>query len=210
MRRQIQKGLTGLPKAQSRRPDDSNHVIEAVFSAYYRLAKTDSQSSGSCGDPGRIVILVWHIAMPVARSTALCGGTVASLSLRGFVVTQGEYGLDQTSRHAIQRLLQEPSSPSVTGVYRSLAKVPAEFKTHPNFQAVQGDLTDGATLDFRGSDAVITLTPPKLDGSDFIAFGKVVSQNVRDVVQRSGTVKRIVCVSSMGAQYSHGYVIIIL
>ncbi|KAH8763290.1 hypothetical protein F5883DRAFT_677197 [Diaporthe sp. PMI_573] len=115
--------------------------------------------------------------MPVARSTAL---------------------------HAIQRLLQEPSSQSVTGVYRSLAKVPAEFKTHPNFQAVQGDLTDGATLDFRGSDAIITLTPPKLDGSDYITFGEVVSQKVRDAVQRSGTVKRVVYVSSMGVQYLHG------
>lgn len=112
----------------------------------------------------------------------------------------------QTSRHAIQRLLQDASSPTVIGVYRSLAKVPEEFKANPKFKAVQGDLTDGGTLDFRGSDAIITLTPPKLDGSDFVAFGKAVSQNVRDAVQKSGTVKRVVYVSSMGAQYSHGTV----
>lgn len=87
-----------------------------------------------------------------------------------------------------------------------MSKVPDEFKNHPKFQPVPGDVSDGSTLDFSGCDAVITMTPPKLDGSDFIAFGKAVANNVRRAVERSGSVKRVVYVSSQGAQYPEGVV----
>ncbi len=105
-------------------------------------------------------------------------------------------GSAQTSRSAIRTLLDAPSAPSVIGVYRNMSKVPDEFKNHPKFQPVPGDVSDGSTLDFSGCDAVITMTPPKLDGSDFIAFGKAVANNVRRAVERSGSVKRVVYVSS--------------
>lgn len=53
---------------------------------------------------------------------------------------------------AVQALLEHPSKPRVTGVYRDLGKVPPEFSSHPNFTAVRGDLNDEASLDFKGSD----------------------------------------------------------
>ena len=112
----------------------------------------------------------------------------------------------KTTRSAIQTLLDDPLAPTVIGVYRDLSKVPLELKDHPNFQPVPGDVSDGSTLDFAGSDVVITMTPPKLDGSDYIAFGKAVSSNVHQAVEKSGSVKRIVYVSSQGAQYSQGVV----
>lgn len=112
----------------------------------------------------------------------------------------------QTSQWAIQALLDDSSGPSVIGVYRNVDKAPANFKNHPNFEAVQGDVSDGSTLDFSGCDAIITLTPPKLDGSDFIAFGKNVATNVGQAVTKSGSVKRLVYVSSQGAQYAEGVV----
>ena len=112
----------------------------------------------------------------------------------------------KTTRSAIQTLLDAPSAPTVIGVYRDLAKVPIEFKDHPNFKSVLGDVSDGSTLDFGGCDAVITMTPPKLDGSDYIAFGKAMANNVRRAVESSGSVKRVVYVSSQGAQYSQGVV----
>ncbi|KAG7405765.1 hypothetical protein Forpi1262_v018347 [Fusarium oxysporum f. sp. raphani] len=112
----------------------------------------------------------------------------------------------QTSQWAIQTLLDDSSVPSVIGVYRDVGKVPAGFRNHQIFQAVQGDVSDGSTLDFSGCDAVITLTPPKLDGSDFIAFGKNMATNVRQAVAKSRSVKRPVYVSSQGAQYAEGVV----
>ncbi|KAJ3547917.1 hypothetical protein NM208_g1267 [Fusarium decemcellulare] len=48
------------------------------------------------------------------------------------------------------------------------------------------------------------MTSPKLDGSDFIAFGKDVANNVREVVEKSASVKRVVYVSSQGARYAEG------
>ncbi|KAM5526732.1 NmrA family protein [Fusarium oxysporum f. sp. phaseoli] len=110
----------------------------------------------------------------------------------------------QTSQWAIQTLLDDSSVPSVIGVYRDVGKVPAGFRNPQIFQAVQGDVSDGSTLDFSGCDAVITLTPPKLDGSDFIAFGKNMATNVQQAVAKSRSVKSLVYVSSQGAQYAEG------
>ncbi|KAJ3547262.1 hypothetical protein NM208_g1609 [Fusarium decemcellulare] len=112
----------------------------------------------------------------------------------------------QTSRAAVRALLDDSSAPTVIGIYRNLERVPAEFQNHPNFKAVKGDLTDGSSLDFAGSDAVITMTPPKYDGSDYIAIAKAIATNVRQAVDKLTTVKRLVYVSSMGAQYAEGVV----
>ncbi|OGM44050.1 hypothetical protein ABOM_007800 [Aspergillus bombycis] len=110
----------------------------------------------------------------------------------------------QTCRAAIQALLCDSSAPLVIGIYRDLNKVPAEFRSHRNFKAIRGDLKDRDTLDFTGSDAVLTLTPPCLDGSDFVAQAKAISSNVRDAVVKAKSVKRLVYISSMGAQFASG------
>ncbi|RYP43755.1 hypothetical protein DL768_009710 [Monosporascus sp. mg162] len=110
----------------------------------------------------------------------------------------------KTGRATVQALLNDRSAPLVVGIYRNLGKVPAGFSSYPNFKAVQGDLTDPSALDFAGADGVVVMTPPKYDGSDVIAHARVIAENVRDAVSRASSVKRLVYISSGGAQYSEG------
>ncbi|KAM0328652.1 hypothetical protein ACHAQA_005064 [Verticillium albo-atrum] len=109
----------------------------------------------------------------------------------------------QTCREAIETLLAD-GSVEVIGYYRDLRKAPEHFTKHANFTAVQGDLSEPSTLDFKGSTAILTLSPPKLDGSDYVAVAKEVANNVRQAAQKSGSVQRLVYVSSMGAQFDDG------
>ena len=114
----------------------------------------------------------------------------------------------KTGRAVTRALLDESTtaSLSVQGVYRDLNRVPLEFTAHQNFTAVQGDLADSRTLDVRDADAVLAITPPRLDGSDIFENAKIVSENIKIAVQRTGTVKRLVLLSSAGAQFEHGTV----
>lgn len=112
----------------------------------------------------------------------------------------------QICRVAIQTLLEHPSEPRVTGVYRDLGKVPPEFSSHPNFTAVRGDLNDEASLDFKGSDGVLVISPPIYDGSDLVSSTDRLASNVRAAVTRAGSIVRLVYVSSTGAQYDQGVV----
>jgi len=106
----------------------------------------------------------------------------------------------------IQALLDDKASPAVVGVYRDVSKVPDRFKSHPKFKAVQGDVSDATKLEFSGSDAVLSITPPLFDGSDMIEHAKRAAENTKTAIKSSGSVKRLVYVSSMGAQHNHGTV----
>ncbi|KAI9147354.1 putative fad binding domain-containing protein [Paramyrothecium foliicola] len=110
----------------------------------------------------------------------------------------------QTSKAAIATLLDDPSEPEVVGIYRDLKKVPSEFQKHPKFLASYGDLHDSTSLDFSGSDAVLVLTPPKLDGSDYVEHAKRIASNVRNALAEAPSVRRLVYVSSVGAQHPKG------
>jgi uncharacterized protein YbjT (DUF2867 family) len=112
----------------------------------------------------------------------------------------------RTGQAAIRALLADPTNPTVKGIYRDLSKVPAEFKSHPRFAAVQGNVEDASTLDFTGSDAVLNITPPVYDERDFVAHARMVSENAKAAIQKAGSVKRLVLLSSVGAQYDHGVV----
>ncbi|KAK3346322.1 hypothetical protein B0T25DRAFT_571466 [Lasiosphaeria hispida] len=109
-----------------------------------------------------------------------------------------------TGRATIRLLLADPSNPSIRGVYRNLAKVPDEFKSHPRFEAVQGDIEDVSSLHFGGSDAVLNIQPAIYEDKDTVAHAKTVSGNIKTAVQAAASVKRLVLVSSEGAQYDHG------
>jgi uncharacterized protein YbjT (DUF2867 family) len=111
----------------------------------------------------------------------------------------------KTGAAAVRSLLADPSA-TVKGYYRDLNKVPAEFKANPRFEAVKGDVEDAATLDFAGSDAVLVITPPIYEEKDFIAHARLVAENVKAATKKAGSVKRLVYVSSVGAQYDHGTV----
>ncbi|KAJ4285945.1 hypothetical protein N0V88_008206 [Collariella sp. IMI 366227] len=109
----------------------------------------------------------------------------------------------KTGQATVRALLADSSNPSVKAYYRDLAKVPAEFTSNPRFEAVKGDVEEVSTLDFAGSDTVINITPPIFDEQDIVAHAKLVSENVKAAVQKAG-VKKVVYLSSVGAQYDHG------
>ncbi|GAB1196544.1 hypothetical protein APSETT444_005816 [Aspergillus pseudonomiae] len=113
----------------------------------------------------------------------------------------------KTGQAAIRALLNstETTTPiTVKGVYRDLSRVPEEFLSNPHFQAVKGDVSDAASLDLTGADAVLAITPPRYDGSDFLACARTASENTRLAIQKSGSVKRLVLLSSMGAEHESG------
>ncbi|UNI15904.1 hypothetical protein JDV02_002390 [Purpureocillium takamizusanense] len=112
----------------------------------------------------------------------------------------------RTAAAVIRSLLAQapPGSVDIHALYRNLAKVPKEFAEKPNFHALQGDVSDPTTLDFTGSDAVLTITPPAFDGGDIVKRAEEVSKNVKDAVEAAGSVQRLVLLSSVGAQLSEG------
>ncbi|KAF4973158.1 hypothetical protein FSARC_502 [Fusarium sarcochroum] len=110
----------------------------------------------------------------------------------------------KTSAAAIRSLLLQDKSVRIKALYRDLKKVPDEFNSVDNLIAVQGDVCDAYTLDFSGSDAVLACLPPAYDGRDIIAHAETVANNIRDAVEKSGSVKRLVLLSSMGAEFAEG------
>lgn len=113
----------------------------------------------------------------------------------------------RTGTAVIKSLLSitEPAI-EVHGLYRDLAKVPAKFASQRRFHAVRGDVSDPSTLDFTGSDAVLAITPPAYDGRDLSLHAEKASESVKKAVETSGTVKRLVLLSSVGAQFNTGVV----
>jgi uncharacterized protein YbjT (DUF2867 family) len=112
----------------------------------------------------------------------------------------------KTARATIQNLLDDPRGPTVRAVYRDPSKAPESFVANPRFTAVKGDVSDAASLDFSGSDAVLAITPPRFDGYDVVKHAREVSENVRVKLDGVESVKRLVLLSSMGAQYGEGVV----
>jgi nucleoside-diphosphate-sugar epimerase len=112
----------------------------------------------------------------------------------------------RTSTVAIRWLLSQNNSIKVQGLYRDPNKIPEEFRSTERFTAVRGDVADAATLDFSGSDAVLMVLPPAYDGRDIIAHAQTISNNVKKAIEESGTVKRLVLLSSVGAEFSEGVV----
>ncbi|KAM7186036.1 hypothetical protein V8F33_012027 [Rhypophila sp. PSN 637] len=93
----------------------------------------------------------------------------------------------------IRILLADLSAPSVVGFYRNPTKVPAEFLSNPKFSAKQGDIEDASTLDFSGSDVILSITPMWYDGRDIVTVAKEVSWNVRNKIEKTcDNIKRLV------------------
>ncbi|KAE8378623.1 hypothetical protein BDV26DRAFT_261220 [Aspergillus bertholletiae] len=113
----------------------------------------------------------------------------------------------KTGRAAIHALLNSTATTApitVKGVYRDLSRVPEEFLSNPHFQAVKGDVSDATSLDLTGVDAVLAITPPIYDGTDFLACARTASENTRLAIQKSGSVQRLVLLSSFGAEHESG------
>ncbi|PYH46298.1 NAD(P)-binding protein [Aspergillus saccharolyticus JOP 1030-1] len=116
----------------------------------------------------------------------------------------------KTSRATIQALLRSPNNPNtpiqIRGLYRNLDRIPAEFQDKDDsiFEPYRGDLTVPATLNFHGFDTVFFVLPPCFDGGQLTEWATTASTNIRLAIQRSGTVKRLVLLSSMGAELEGG------
>lgn len=113
---------------------------------------------------------------------------------------------NKTSTAAIHWLLPQNPFFEVHGVYRDLERVPDEFNSVENFTAVQGDVADTSTLNFADTDAVVMVLPPAYDGRDIVAHARQISNNVKDAIEKSGSVKRLVLLSSLGAEFAEGVV----
>ncbi|KAF4921506.1 hypothetical protein CGCVW01_v005955 [Colletotrichum viniferum] len=107
----------------------------------------------------------------------------------------------QVGEETIRFLLQSEPKPFVRGFYRNIAKVPVEFTSYPNFQAVQGDIASGKGLNFTGSDAVLYIPPPTWDGTDQEEFAHRTATFVADTLKKSPSVQRLVIQSALGAQH---------
>ncbi|PWY66007.1 NAD(P)-binding protein [Aspergillus heteromorphus CBS 117.55] len=113
----------------------------------------------------------------------------------------------KTGRATIKALLESDQLTTplhVQGIYRDPSKAPAEFLSHPSFHAGQGDLSDANTLELGGVDMVLAITPPRYDASDILQWARVASENTRLAIQKAGTVKRVVLLSSTGAEQPSG------
>ncbi|KAH7179859.1 uncharacterized protein B0J16DRAFT_178067 [Fusarium flagelliforme] len=111
---------------------------------------------------------------------------------------------NKTSTAAIRWLLSQDTTIQIQGLYRDLKKVPNEFRSAGNFTAVQGDVADASTLNFTKSNAVIMVLPPAYDGRDIVAHSRLISNNIKNAIENSGTVKRLVLLSSLGAEFAKG------
>ncbi|RYP44098.1 hypothetical protein DL768_009402 [Monosporascus sp. mg162] len=111
----------------------------------------------------------------------------------------------QVGTAVIRALLASETAPVVRGYYRDPEKAPADFTSHPSFKAVKADVSDGPTLDFSGSDAVLYVPPPTYDGRD---NGEVARQNAVNVKAALEAAKpsprRLLVLSAMGAKHSSG------
>lgn len=112
----------------------------------------------------------------------------------------------KTGRAVIETLLRDTRQPKVRGYYEDLEEVPGEFLASPNFKATEGDVCDRSSLDFEGADAVLAMTPPRMDGEDMEKHARISSQNIRHAIMSTKSVKRLVYLSSVGAQFDTGVV----
>lgn len=106
----------------------------------------------------------------------------------------------QAGKYAIATLLSSDSEgPAVRGIYRDPSKAPAEYTSNPRFEAVKGDVTTG-NLDFSGTEAVFYIPPPTFSGEfDNEEHGRRTASHVLDALKKSGSVKRLLLHSALGA-----------
>ncbi|KAF4969092.1 hypothetical protein FSARC_3615 [Fusarium sarcochroum] len=109
----------------------------------------------------------------------------------------------KAGKETIRVLLASPEKPLVRGVYRDTSKAPAEYTEHPNFEAVKGDVANGDSLNFNGTEAVLYVPPPTYEKIDQADWAKQAANNVKNALQSAG-VKKLVVLSGLGSQYDHG------
>lgn len=106
----------------------------------------------------------------------------------------------QAGKTTIASLLANTSGPTIRGIYRDPAKAPAEYTNNPRFEAVKGDVTTGAGIDFAGSEAVFYTPPPSFSGElSNEENGKRMANHILEALKKAGSVRRLVLHSALGA-----------
>ncbi|KAI9150487.1 nucleoside-diphosphate-sugar epimerase [Paramyrothecium foliicola] len=109
-----------------------------------------------------------------------------------------------TIRSLLSKAIPSSKSIEIRGWYRDPSKAPAEFTSQPNFEAVKGDVLDGASLNFEGCDVVVHVPPPFFGSPDMIPLTEALSRNVKEAIERAGSVQKLVLMSSQGAHLYEG------
>lgn len=115
----------------------------------------------------------------------------------------------RTGTAAIQSLLSlsSPDDPiKVKAYYRDMSKAPSDFAIHADVELVQADVLDVSTLDFEGCDAVLAIPPPFFAFEDMVSRTEKAAENVKKAIEKAGSVKRLVLLSSQGAHLYEGVV----
>lgn len=111
----------------------------------------------------------------------------------------------KAGENAIRYLLETDAKVHIRAIYRDTAKAKADFTKHANFEALKGDVSDGASLNLAGTDAVLFNQPPTYDGADVGEFATKTATNVKNALVAGG-VKKLVILSALGAQHGSGIV----
>ncbi|KAF4340657.1 hypothetical protein FBEOM_5441 [Fusarium beomiforme] len=109
----------------------------------------------------------------------------------------------KAGRETIRTLLESENKPTIRAVYRDPSKAPREFLKDSNFEAVKGDIGDGDSLNFTGSNAVFYIPPPIYDGTDTAEWATRTATNVKNALQKAN-VRRLLILSAIGSQNSSG------
>lgn len=112
----------------------------------------------------------------------------------------------QTGAATIRAIIKANPEVEIHALYRNLERVPQEFKSHATFHAAKGNIDDASCLEFSGSNAVLVMTPPIFEDIDVLAHTKDVCNGMKEAIEKAGTVKRIVLLSSVGAEFDKGVV----
>ncbi|KAF5608475.1 uncharacterized protein FSUBG_4693 [Fusarium subglutinans] len=109
----------------------------------------------------------------------------------------------KVGKEAIRLLLASPANPTIRGIYRDTSKAPDEYTSHPNFNAVKGDVASEESFNFENSNAVLYVPPPTYENIDQGEWAKQTANNVKRALKKSD-VKRLVVLSGLGSHNDHG------
>ncbi|KAF4553759.1 putative NAD(P)H-binding protein 3 [Elsinoe fawcettii] len=108
----------------------------------------------------------------------------------------------QAGSEAIRSLLSSGKDVQIKGIYRNTTKAPEDFTSNPNYQAVQGGISDNLTLDFSNTDAVFYIPPVTYDGSDTATFAQNAADRVKAALSKAN-VQRLLIFSAVGSQHEN-------
>ena len=82
--------------------------------------------------------------------------------------------------------------------YRDASRSPSQFVSQSNFEASEGNVLDESSFDLLGCDVVLTVLAPVFTNSPMRASIEKGSVNIKAAIEKAGTVKRLVILSSDG------------